>query len=109
MPDSDLNIMATDTAINSDGYMPGLANPTTVAEVKDIYMSSQFPTQARIDQLNELRREMVSRHSADVETGFQALITEIDHGLEKLKSEGRGSADPDVTHHLDTAVDPENL
>ncbi|WP_427452342.1 hypothetical protein [Litorimonas sp. WD9-15] len=109
MPDSDLNIAAVDTAINSDGYMPGLANPTTVAEIKDIYMSSQFPVQQRVEQLQELRSEMISRDSADVEAGLAPLIDEIDRGLEKLKSGGRGNADPDVTNHLDTAVNPENL
>ena len=109
MPETDLNIAAVDTAINSDGYMPGLANPTTAAEIKDIYMSSQFPTQARIDQLQELRQEMVARDSADVEAGLQPLIEEIDRGLDMLKSEGRGSADPDVTTHIDKAVNPDNL
>lgn len=109
MPDSDLNVTAVDTAMNSDGYMPGLANPTTATEIKDIYMSSEFPTSARIAQLRELRQEMVARDKLDVEAGFQGLIDEIDRGLAFLESDGRGSSDPDVTHHLDTAVDPENL
>ena len=109
MPDSDLNVFAVDTAVNSDGYMPGLANPTTAAEIKDIYLSSQFPVNERIAQLQELRQEMVARDSADVEEGFGDLISEIDAGLAKLNSDGRGSVDPDVTNHLDTAVDPDNL
>ena len=109
MPDSNLNVLAVDTAINSDGYLPGLANPTTVAEIRDIYLSSQFSTAERIQQLRDLRSEMVARQSADVEAGFHGLISEIDAGLAKLESDGRGSADPDVTQHLDTAVNPDNL
>lgn len=109
MPDSDLNILAVDTAVSSDGYMPGLANPTTIAEIRDIYLSSQFPVSERIEQLQELRAEMVARDSVDVEDGLNALILEIDRGLAKLNSNERGSVDPDVTQHLDTAVDPENL
>ena len=85
MPDSVLNVQAVDTAINSDAYMPGLSNPTTAAEVKDIYMSSQFPTRERIAQLQELRREMVSRDSVDVEAGLGGLIAEIDRGRESLR------------------------
>lgn len=109
MPDSDLNILAVDTAINADGYMPGLANPTTVEEIRDIYLTSQFPVKKRFEQLQELRAEMVARDSADVEDGLNALILEIDRGLAKLNAAVRGSADPDVTRHLDTAVDPDNL
>lgn len=109
MPDSDLNVLAVDTAVNSDGYMPGLSNPTTISEIQDIYLSSQFPTKARIEQLQELRAEMVARDSVDVEDGLNELILEIDRGLAKLTSDARGSADPDVTQHLDTAVDPANL
>lgn len=109
MPDSDLNILATDTAINSDGYMPGLANPTTIDEIRDIYLSSQFSVKERFDQLQELRAEMVARDSVDVEDGLNALILEIDRGLAKLNSQARGSLDPDVTYHLDRAVDPSNL
>ncbi len=109
MPDSDLNILATDTAINADGYMPGLANPTTIDEIRDIYLSSQFSVKQRFDQLQDLRAEMVARDSVDVEDGLNALILEIDRGLAKLNSQASGSADPDVTHHLDTAVDPSNL
>jgi len=109
MPDSDLNILAVDTAVNSDGYMPGLSYPTTVAEIKDIYLSSQFPVNERVAQLKELRAEMVARDSVDVEAGLNDLILEIDRGLAKLNADPRGSADPDVTQHLNTAVDPENL
>lgn len=109
MPDSNLNILAVDTQINSDGYMPGLSNPTTQAEIQDIYLSNQFPVHERIAQLTQLRQEMVVRNSADVEEGLLDLIAEIDQGLEKLNSGGRGNADPDVTNSLDTAVDPDNL
>jgi hypothetical protein len=52
---------------------------------------------------------MVARDSVDVEDGLNALILEIDRGLAKLNSQASGSADPDVTHHLDTAVDPSNI
>jgi len=109
MPDSDLNVLAVDTEISSDGYMPGLANPTTIDEIRDIYLSSQFPVRARVEQLQELRAEMVARNSVDVEEGLNELVTEIDHGLAKLSSDVAESVDPDVTHHLDTAVDPSNL
>jgi hypothetical protein len=109
MPDSDLNVLAVDTEISSDGYMPGLANPTTIDEIRDIYLSSQFPVKERVEQLQELRAEIVARDNADVEEGFKELILEIDRGLAKLNSDGRGTIDPDVTDHLDTAVDPTNL
>jgi len=109
MPDSDLNVLAVDNEINSDGYMPGLANPTTLGEIRDIYLSSQFPVKDRVEQLQELRAEMVARNNADVEDGLNDLILEIDLGLAKLNSQSRGSVDPDVTAHLDTAVNPENL
>lgn len=109
MPDSDLNILAVDTQIDSDGYMPGLSSPTTLAEIRDILLSNQFPVQERIAQLTELRQEMVARNSADVEDGLSDLISEIDRALAKLNSDGRGNADPDVTNALDTAVNPDNL
>ena len=109
MPDSDLNIHAVDTAINAEGYMPGLSNPTTLAEIKDTYMSSQFSTVQRIEQLQELRHDMVARKSAETTSDMQSMIDEIDRGLAFLQDGGRGDAGPDTLNTLDTAVDPGNL
>lgn len=109
MPDSDLNIHAVDTTINAEGYMPGPANPTTLAEIKDTYMSSQFPTAQRIQQLQELRRDMVARKTVDTDNDMDSLIQEIDRGLAFLQSDGRGDVGPDTINTLDTAVDPDNL
>jgi len=73
MPDSDLNVLAVDTEISSDGYMPGLANPTTIDEIRDIYLSSQFPVRARVEQLQELRAEMVAPQSQPFATSRKRL------------------------------------
>jgi len=108
MPDSDLNIMAVDTAINSDGYAPGIAQPTTLDEIKDIYMSEN-PKADRLAQLREIRQEMVARNSADSEAGFKDLIAEIDRGIGYLTGRSEGSATPASLQNKDTAVDPENL
>lgn len=108
MPDSDLNVMAVDTAIDSDGYAPGIAQPTTLDEIKDIYMSEQ-PTHERLSQLRDIRQEMVARNNADSEAGFDDLIAEIDRGIDYLNSRAEGTATPNSLENKDTAVDPGNL
>lgn len=108
MPDSDLNVMAVDTAIDSDGFAPGIAQPTTLDEIKDIYMSER-PKQERLAQLREIRQELVARNSADSEAGFDNLIAEIDRGIGHLSSKAEGSTTPDSLKNKDTAVNPENL
>lgn len=108
MPDSDLNVMAVDTAIDSDGYAPGIAQPTTLDEITDIYMSEN-PKEERLAQLREIRQEMVARNSADSESGFDDLIAEIDRGIGYLTSQAEGTAGPGSLQNKDTAVDPDNL
>jgi hypothetical protein len=108
MPDSDLNVMAVDTAIDSDGFAPGIAQPTTLDEITDIYMSER-PKQERLEQLREIRQEMVARNSADSEAGFDDLIDEIDRGIGYLTGRSEGTATPASLQNKDTAVDPENL
>lgn len=108
MPDSDTNVMAVDTAINSDGYAPGIAQPTTLDEIKDIYMSETSKSD-RLAQLREIRQEMVARNSADSEAGFDDLIAEIDRGIDYLNGKGEGTATASSLENKDTAVNPENL
>jgi len=108
MPDSDLNVMAVDTAIDSDGYAPGIAQPTTLDEITDIYMA-ESPREERLAQLREIRQEMVARNNADSEAGFNELIAEIDRGIDYLNGRAAGTATPASLENKDTAVDPENL
>lgn len=108
MPDSDLNVMAVDTAIDSDGYAPGIAQPTTLDEITDIYMA-ESPREERLAQLREIRQEMVARNNADSEAGFSELIAEIDRGIDYLNGRAEGTATPASLESKDTAVDPENL
>jgi len=89
MPDSDLNILAVDTAINAEGHSPGIAQPVSLDEIKDIYMSDLSKSE-RVTKLNELRNEFVSRQSADVEAGFGPLIEEIERGLAYLNKDAEG-------------------
>ena len=111
MPDLDPqnSTLAVDTAINGDAYMPGLANPVTAAEVKDIYMDARVPLAERQEALARLKQEMVARDSADTLPDTKALIAEIEAGIAYLNENGDGSADPAMLSSLDTAVDPDNL
>ena len=111
MPDlnPDVTTLAVDTQINSDGFAPGLGNPVTVDEVRDIYADPKLSVQARKDALSALRQEMVGRNSADVEEGFDAVINEIDRGLSILSQPAEGQVDGDVAALRDTAVNPDNL
>ncbi|WP_298913927.1 hypothetical protein [uncultured Algimonas sp.] len=111
MPDLDPRntTLAVDTQIDSDGYMPGLANPVTADEITDLYSNPQVPLAGRIEALQKLRQEMVARDSADTLDDTQALIAKIDEGLAYLNEDGDGFADPDVMRLQDTAVDPDNL
>ena len=108
MPDSDLNVMAVDTAIDSDGYAPGIAQPITLDEITDIYMA-EGPKEERLAQLRDIRQEMVARNNADSEAGFGELITEIDRGIDYLNSSAEGTAAPASLENKDTAVNPDNL
>ncbi|MGB6230516.1 MAG: hypothetical protein WBF53_10365 [Litorimonas sp.] len=111
MPDLDpqQTVLAVDTQIDGDAYMPGLANPVTADEITDIYSNPQASVQERVDALTQLRQEMVSRDAADTLQDTKALIAKIDEGLGYLSEDGDGDADPDVLRQLDTAVDPDNL
>ena len=111
MPDLDpqFSTLPVDTAISGDAYMPGLANPVTAAEVKDIYMDARVPVAERQDALGQLRREMVARDAADTLPDTKALIAEIDAGLAMLARDGEGSASPEVLSSVDSAVNPDNL
>lgn len=111
MPDlnPEMTTIALDTQIDSDGSMPGLANPITVDEIKDIYSNPRHPVAQREQALHKLRSEMVSRDTADVEAGLGDLIDEVDRGLAILSQPAEGSADPDTLRFRDTAVNPENL
>lgn len=111
MPDlsPEMTTIAVDTQIDSDGYMPGLANPITADEIKDIYSNPQHSAAQRQETLRTLRTEMVSRNTADVEAGFGDLIEEIDRGLAILSQPPEGSADPATLRLRDAAVNPDNL
>ena len=107
--DPEISALPVDTAISGEAYMPGLSNPVTSAEVKDIYMDGRTSVAARQDALGQLRREMVARDSADTLPDTKSLIAEIDAGLAYLSADPRGTADPDVLTLRDTAVNPDNL
>ena len=111
MPDLDPQIttLPVDTALSGEGYMPGLSNPVTEAEVKDIYMNRRNSVAARQEALARLRQDMVARDAADTLPDTKALIAAIDEGLAYLSEDGDGFADPDVLRQRDTAVDPDNL
>ena len=107
--DPEITTLPLDTAINADGYMPGLANPVTSAEVKDIYMDNRVPVADREAALSRLRQEMVARDAADTLPDTRSLIDEIDAGLAFLREDGDGSVDPAALALRDTAVNPANF
>jgi len=111
MPDLDPQVttLAVDTQIGGDAYMPGLANPVTADSITDIYSNPAMPVSERLHALQQLRREMVGRASADLRGDSGALVTKIDEGISYLSEAGDGSADPDVLRLRDTAVNPDNL
>lgn len=95
MTHSNHNILAVDAALGGDAAMPGLAQPVTIDEIRDIYLS-QRPTIERKQKLLDMRAELAARHSADVEAGFDSLIKEVDRGLSILSGNPVGAANPDV-------------
>ena len=111
MPDLDpMNrVLPVDTALDGDAYMPGLANPVTAAEVKDIYMDARVPLAERQDQLAKLRQDTVARDAADTLPDTKSLLDEIDAGIAYLSESGDGTADPAMLSSVDSAVNPDNL
>ncbi len=108
MPTSDLNVLAVDTAINAEGHAPGIAQPVSLDEIKDIYMSNA-PRETRLSRLQQIRQEIVARDSADREGGFDGLIQEIDRGIDYMKRQSDGNATPATLDMVDRAVNPDNF
>ncbi|WP_371396394.1 hypothetical protein [Fretibacter rubidus] len=100
MTNSNHNIMAVDSALGGDAGQPGIAQPVTLDEVRDIFLSNR-PTLERQTKLQTMRRDLIARHSADTESGFDALIAEIDRGIAILSGNPIGSASPDVLRKTD--------
>jgi hypothetical protein len=101
--------LAVDVEIGGDAFMPGTSNPVTAAEIKDIYTDPTRAAAERKQTLTALRREMVSRKTTDEMDDPEAIIAEIDRGLDLLSKPQAGSADPAALRQRDVAVDPENL
>lgn len=95
MPKTKANVLPVDTAINSDGYNPGISQAMTLDEVKDIYMS-QASRADRLTAMKNIKREILARNKADVETGFDALLAEIDRGIGYLEGGTEGYAEPNT-------------
>lgn len=100
---SDKKVLTLDTQLGGDAGTPGLAQPITLDEVQDILMSNR-PEQARRDSLNDIRRTLMARQSADTEAGFDDLIAEVDRALDLLNRTPSGSAAPSVIRNVDEAA-----
>ena len=101
MPHSDQDILALDTELGDDGDLPGLAQPVTMDEIQDIIFAASDPVSLRVEKLQALRQEFVSRNAAATDDSFQPYIDEIDRGLSELQGEADGFIVPESLDEFD--------
>lgn len=89
------SVLPVDTVISGDAALPGLAQPYTIDNIRDIYIT-KGPVRERVQALQRIRSELVSRATLQTDDGFQGLIAEVDRGLDILSGSPSGFADPDV-------------
>lgn len=106
MPDSDLDILALDAQLGDQGDIPGYALPVTMDDIQDVIHAASDPVNVRVEKLQKLRQEFVSRASADLQTDYADYIAEIDRGLDELQGGADGFIVPEA---LDEFDDPEGL
>lgn len=95
------SVTPVDIALGGDADQPGIAQPITLDEIRDIYIANR-PIKERQLQLETLHKDLTARHMADSEAGFDALLLEIERGFEMLSDAGNGSASPEVLRKRDT-------
>ena len=101
MPDSNLDILALDAQLGDQGDIPGYALPVSMDDIQDIIHAASDPVVARVEKLQKLRQEFVSRASADMESDFDDYIAEIDRGLEELQCPADGFITPESLDEYD--------
>ena len=103
MPESELGVLAVDTVVGDDGQMPGLAQPVTLDEIRDVVFED-ISVEARLEKLRQMKSDFQTRNMADVEGGFDHYIAEIDRGIDELTGGADGSAEPSVLDNVDHAA-----
>ena len=103
MPESELGVLAVDTVVGDDGQMPGLAQPVTLDEIRDVVFEDTS-VEARLEKLRQMKSDFQTRNMADVEGGFDHYIAEIDRGIDELTGGADGSAEPSVLDNVDHAA-----
>ena len=106
MTESNLDILARTSELGDQGDIPGYANPVSMDEINDIIHAASDPVVVRVEKLQKLRQEFVSRASADFQTDYGDYIAEIDRGLDELQGPADGFI---VTGALDEFDDPAGL
>ena len=104
MPDSELDILAVDTVVGDDGQMPGISQPVTLDEIRDVIYATD-PVAVRLEKLRHMRADFQTRNAADMETGFDAYIAEIDRGISELTGEAEGFITPESLDEFDDPQD----
>ena len=103
MPESELGVLAVDTVVGDDGQMPGIAQPVTLDEIRDVVFED-ISVEARLEKLRQMKSDFQTRNMADVEGGFDGYIAEIDRGIAELTGGADGSAEPSVLDNVDHAA-----
>ena len=103
MPESELGVLAVDTVVGDDGQMPGISQPVTLDEIRDVVFED-ISVDARLEKLRQMKSDFQTRNMADVEGGFDHLIAEIDRGIAELTGGADGAAVPSVLDNVDNAA-----
>lgn len=106
MPNSDLDILAVDAQLGSDGDLPGLSQPITMDEINDVIYAASDSVAERVEKLQMIRQDLVARNTADFVDSYDDYISAIDAGLAELQGEADGFITPES---LDEFDDPEGL
>jgi len=103
MPKSDLDIIANETPIGDDGQMPGISQPISLDEIRDVIFATD-PVNVRLEKLRQMKRDFQTRNMADTEGGFDAYVTEIDRGIAELTGGADGAVAPGTLDEFDDAA-----
>ena len=101
MPDSDLDILALDSEPGGDGDIPGYALPISMDDIQDVIFAASDPVNVRVEKLQRMRQEFVSRAAADMESDYDDYIAEIDRGLDELQGPADGFITPESLDEYD--------